>query len=191
MNTELLIEIFGALTGIIYVVLEILKRRTMWVVGIVSSLVYVYVFAHAGFYAMAGLNLYYVAISVYGLWRWKISPDICHVSKRTALFCLLATVLIFLLLTLLLGRFTNAPMPCADALITSMSVVATWMLSRSFLEQWWVWIVANLLAVCVYLWQGLYPTALLYMAFSVAAVIGLKQWSAMNNDNLLSLPPKQ
>jgi len=176
MTPDLLIEIFGALAGVVYVVLEIYKHRSMWVVGIITSLVYIYVFAHNGFYAMAGLNLYYVAISIYGLWRWKVAPDICRAGKRILLLCLLTTAIVFILLSFVLGRFTDAPMPYADALITSMSIVATWMLSRSYLEQWWVWIFANLFAAGIYCWQGLYPTMVLFAAYTVAAVIGYRKW---------------
>jgi nicotinamide mononucleotide transporter len=139
-------------------------------------LVYIYVFARTAFYAMACLNVYYVVISIYGLWSWKVAPQICRIGKRTALFCVLAIMLLFLLLFFILGRFTDAPLPWADALITSMSVVATWMLSRSYLEQWWIWMAANALAIGVYGWQGLYPTAILYIAYTVAAVIGLNRW---------------
>jgi len=176
MSIDIYIEIFGALAGIVYVLLEIMKRRSMWVVGIVTSLVYIYVFAHNGFYAMAGLNIYYVAISIYGLWRWKVAPDICRIEKRILLFCLLAMIISFLLLTIILGRFSDSPLPYADALITSMSIVATWMLARSYLEQWWIWIAANLLAVGVYGFQGLYPTVILYIAYTAAAIIGLYRW---------------
>ena len=176
MNPEFFIEIFGALAGIVYVVLEIYKHRSMWIVGILTSLVYIYIFALNGFYAMAGLNVYYVVISLYGLWSWKVAPNICRIGKRTAIVCLLATAVLFLLLTFALGHCTNAPLPYADALITSLSFVATWMLSRSYLEQWWIWIVANLLAIGVYGSQELYPTALLYVAYLVAAIIGLRRW---------------
>ena len=176
MPPDLYIELFGALTGIAYVLLEILKRRSMWVVGIVTSLAYIYIFSHNGFYAMAGLNVYYVAISIYGLWSWKVAPQICRISKRTATICLFVMALIFVLLTFVLGHFTNAPLPYADALITAMSIVATWMLSRSYLEQWWIWIVANAIATVVYGFQGLYPTAILYIAYTVAAIIGLNRW---------------
>ena len=176
MNIDLYIEIFGALTGIVYVALEIMKRRSMWMVGILTSLVYIYIFVQNGFYAMAVLNIYYVAISLYGWWRWKVAPDVCRIPKRTALFCVLFTGLIFFFLTFVLNRFTDAPMPYADALITALSIVATWMLSQSYLEQWWVWIVANLLAVGVYGWQGLYPTMALFLAYTVAAAVGYKRW---------------
>ncbi|MCL1974140.1 MAG: nicotinamide riboside transporter PnuC [Bacteroidetes bacterium] len=179
---DLYIEIFGALTGMIYVLLEILKHRSMWIVGILTSLVYIYIFGRLGFYAMMGVNIYYVGISIYGLWRWKAAPDICRTGKRTALFCLLAVVSIFFVLYFVLGHFTDGPVPWADALIASMSVVATWMLSHSYLEQWGVWIAANVLATAVYGWQGLYPTAVLYMAYTVAAVVGYRRWLSVGAD---------
>ena len=182
MIPDLYIEIFGALTGAVYVILEILKRRSMWIVGILTSLIYIYVFGRFRFYAMMGLNSYYVGISIYGLWRWKAAPHICRISKRTASFCLLAIIVIFLFLYFLLEYFTNAHIPWADALITSMSVVATWMLSCSYLEQWWIWMAVNLLAVAVYGWQGLYPTALLYIAYTAAAVVGYRRWSGIYTD---------
>ena len=182
MIPDLYIEIFGALTGVIYVILEILRRRSMWIVGILTSLIYIYVFGHIRFYAMMGLNIYYVGISIYGLWRWKAAPDICRIGKRTASCCLLAITLIFIFLYFLLGYFTDAHIPWADALITSMSIVATWMLSRSYLEQWWIWMAANMLAVAVYGWQGLYPTALLYIAYTVAAVVGYRRWLSLCGD---------
>jgi len=188
MIPDLSIEIFGALTGVVYLVLEIYKRTSMWVVGIVTSLVYIYVFVQNGFYAMAGLNVYYVGISIYGLWRWSVAPDICRVGKRTLFLCLLVMALFFALLTLLLERYTNAPMPYADALITSLSIVATWMLSRSYLEQWWIWMVANILAIGVYGWQGLYPTAVLYLAYLVAAIIGLRRWMSIAKAKINTLP---
>ncbi|MCL2728247.1 MAG: nicotinamide riboside transporter PnuC [Bacteroidales bacterium] len=188
MISDFYIEIFGALTGVVYVALEIYKRPSMWIVGIVTSLVYIYVFAQNGFYAMAGLNIYYVGISVYGLWRWSVAPDICRIGKRTALLCLSTTALIFILLAFGLERYTNATMPYADALITSMSIVATWMLSRSYLEQWWVWIVANALAIGVYGWQGLYPTAILYMTYLAAAIVGLRRWRRVAMTKVNTLP---
>ena len=176
MDTSFLIELFGACAGIIYVVLEILKKRVMWVVGIVTSVAYIYIFTRNGFYAMAGLNVYYVAISFYGLWRWKVAPDICRAGIRITSFCLLAIMLLFILLSIILARFTDSPIPYSDALITSLGIVASWMLSRSYLEQWWIWIAANILAAGVAAWQGLYPSAVLFIAYTVAAVIGYRRW---------------
>lgn len=65
-----LLEYFGVLTGLLYLFLEIRQHRAMWVVGFLTSLVYVFVFFFSKIYADMGLNIYYVAISIYGFWQW-------------------------------------------------------------------------------------------------------------------------
>ena len=65
------IEIFGALTGILYVFLEIRQNILLWPLGIVTSAVYIYVFRENGFYAGMALQFYYLAISVYGWRAWS------------------------------------------------------------------------------------------------------------------------
>ena len=67
---EQLLEYFGVLTGLLYLFLEIKQHRAMWIVGFLTSLAYVFVFFLSIIYADMGLNLYYVAISVYGFWLW-------------------------------------------------------------------------------------------------------------------------
>src|SRR5512145_781177 len=66
-----MLEIFGAVTGIIYVFLEIKQKIWLWPVGIATSATYIIVFRDNGFYADMMLNVYYVVISIYGWWAWK------------------------------------------------------------------------------------------------------------------------
>ena len=65
------IEIFGAVTGIIYVFLEIRQNIWLWPVGIITSAVYIVVFFTSKFYADMGLQVYYLVISVLG-WYWWV-----------------------------------------------------------------------------------------------------------------------
>lgn len=70
-------EYFGVATGLLYLFLEIKQHRAMWVVGFLTSFVYVFVFFFSKIYADMGLNLYYVLISIYGFWQWtrqRIAP---------------------------------------------------------------------------------------------------------------------
>ncbi len=60
------LEIFGAVTGILYVILEVRQNKLLWPLGIITSGVYVYVFFTGKFYADMGLQVYYVLISIYG-----------------------------------------------------------------------------------------------------------------------------
>ncbi len=191
-----ILEIFGAVTGIVYVILEIRRNILLWPLGIVTSAVYIVVFGDNGFYAGMVLQGYYVIISVYGWYAWhragsreqgavsseqgaRSSEQVITVSRidtGTAVLCLISSVILWAVLWYPLDRWTDSPVPLWDGLITSLSVVATWMLTRRYLEQWYVWIVANSIAVIVYLTIGMYPTAVLFAVYTVMAVIGLRAW---------------
>lgn len=182
---ENIIEISGAVTGIAYVILEIRRNIWLWPLGIITSAVYMYVFGRNGFYANMGLQGYYLVISVYGWYRWhrpqervqaEEKRDVRRIGRVAAAWCTVAAGLLWAVLWFALDRATDSPVPVWDGLIASLSVVATWMLTRKYLEQWYVWIVANAIAVAVYLASGLYPTALLFFVYFVMAIIGLQTW---------------
>jgi len=183
--TENIVEIFGAVTGVAYVILEIKRNILLWPLGIITSAVYIYVFGRNGFYANMGLQGYYLAISVYGWSMWRrqqegdqsgARTDVRRIDSATAVVCALVAVVLWAGLWLLLDRATDSPVPLWDGLIASLSVVATWMLTRKYIEQWYVWIGANAIAVAVYLASGLYPTAVLFMVYFVMAIIGVRAW---------------
>jgi len=181
-----IIEIFGAVTGIIYVFLEIKQNIWLWPVGIATSVTYIYVFRINGFYADMLLQVYYLIISIYGWWAWKhgtLKADeqnkdlkIMRLDVRTTVWTSAATLFIFAVMWYVLDNWTDSPVPLWDAVITTLSVVATWMLTRKILEQWHVWIIANAIAIAVYIFKGMYPTVILFIVYFVMAVEGLREW---------------
>ena len=181
-----MIEIFGAVTGIIYVFLEIKQNIWLWPVGIATSVTYIYVFRDNGFYADMLLQVYYLVISVYGWWAWThgkqqeeaLNSDlrISRIDLKTAVWTSAFTAIIFAVMWYVLDRWTDSPVPVWDAVITTLSVIATWMLTRKILEQWHVWIVANAIAILVYILKGMYPTVILFIVYFVMAIAGLFEW---------------
>jgi len=181
-----IIEIFGAVTGIIYVFLEIKQNIWLWPVGIATSVTYIYVFRENGFYADMLLQVYYLVISVYGWWAWThgkqqeeaLNSDlrISRIDLKTAVWTSAFTAIIFAVMWYVLDRWTDSPVPVWDAVITTLSVIATWMLTRKILEQWHVWIVANAIAILVYILKGMYPTVILFIVYFVMAIAGLFEW---------------
>lgn len=188
-------EYFGVLTGLLYLLLEIRQHRTMWVVGFLTSLVYVFVFFFSKIYADMGLNIYYVAISIYGFWQWtrkdkKALKEEIPVQNmpagETILYrCLtiplfagisLAILAIYALLYYVLHNFTDSPIPAGDAFTTAVGIVATWMLARRIVEHWIFWIVVNCVSVYLYYLRGLYPTMFLYICYAILAAVGLYTW---------------
>ena len=67
-------------------------------------------------------------------------------------------------------------MPFWDSMTTAMSIVAMWMLSRKYIEQWGVWLVVDVITAALYIYKGIPLTAALYALYSVLAVVGYVRW---------------
>ena len=190
---EQLLEYFGAFSGLLYLFLEIRQHRAMWIVGILTSLFYIFVFFFSKIYAEMGLNVYYVAISIYGFRKWtqgKKQEEILYrtLTPRLLAGVLLAIAALFALLYNILYRLTDSPIPVGDAFTTAVGIVATWMVARRIIEHWICWIVANGVSVWLYYQRGLYPTLFLYTCYTILAAVGWYAWKkkgTKRHDNTL------
>ena len=71
---------------------------------------------------------------------------------------------------------TDSTVPIGDSFTTAMAIVATWMLARKIIEHWFLWIIANLVSIALYIYKGLYPTVILYAVYTAMAVYGYLIW---------------
>lgn len=185
------LEYFGVITGLIYLFLEIKQHKAMWMVGFLTSLVYVFVFFFSKIYADMGLQVYYVVISVYGFYKWsrKKGKDQAennesatgqiiyrHLNRRLSLGISITLLGIFGLLWYMLSQFTDSPIPLGDAFTTAIGIVATWMLAKRIIEHWTLWVVVNLVSVYLYYLRDLYPTMFLYLCYAILAIVGYYNW---------------
>jgi len=175
------IEIVGAILSLIYLYLSIRQKVSLWFFGIISSVFYIVVFFQTKFYADMSLQFYYVVISIYGWINWKKGVageelPATRVAKRMWLRLLLATAVIYVAYYLVLNYYTDSTIPKADSLVGALSIIGTWMLARKYIENWLIWIVADGLCVALYVYKGLYPTAILFVIYTVMSVDGYWQW---------------
>ncbi len=212
------IELFGAITGIIYVFLEIRQTIWLWPVGIITSAVYIWVFFTSKFYADMSLQGYYLIISILGWYWWtgdagKGAEDpelivkdpgegvmmegenqrkdeegnkalqVTRLKLRTGIVLAIVIVFLYAPIWLVLSRLTDSPVPVWDAFITSLSIVATWMLARKIYEHWFLWIVVNFVSAVLFFVKGLYPTLILYLVYGIMSVGGLETWKKTIRDD--------
>jgi nicotinamide mononucleotide transporter len=203
------IEVFGAVTGIIYVFLEIRQTIWLWPIGIITSGVYIWVFFTSKFYADMSLQVYYLIISILGWYWWtrgkrhgaegsehiaertgqigewkkgrkgeevKEELKVTRLKVRTGTILGIVFVLIYLVMWFVLTRWTDSPVPVRDSFITSLSIIATWMLARKIYEHWFLWIVVNFVSAIFFLTRGLYPTVILYFVYGLMSFVGLVEW---------------
>ncbi len=184
------LEYFGVITGLLYLLLEIKQHRAMWVVGFLTSLVYIFVFLFAKIYANMGLQTYYVVISIYGFYQWTRkkheihsendglpSGHILYPHLSIPLFIGITGTLavVFAILGYILYQFTDSPIPVGDAFTTSVGIVATWMLARRIIEHWIFWVIVNLVSVYLYYLRGLYATLFLLCGTSRSRLLQLAE----------------
>ena len=183
-HLETIIEIFGMVSGLIYIFLEIKAKLWMWPVGIITSAIYIIVFFSSKFYADMGLQVYYLIISIYGWIYWyngnkKSETKKLHISKtskKTALILFIVTTVLFFVISYILNNYTDSPLPYWDSFTTALSITATWMLTKKLIEQWIIWIIVDLVSMGLYIYKDLYPTSFLFLVFTILAFVGYFEW---------------
>ena len=183
-------EIFTLVTGVIYIILEIRQKNFMWVIGIATSLAAMWVFFRQGLYASFGLNAYYLVTSFIGLWHWRrdrnrLADDIAsqkdeaihlnRLSWKTVMTSAIEAIAGTVLLAEIMVLFEN-PMSYMDSAVAVLSAIATWWLVKSYLAQWWIWIVADAMSTVLCATQGLWWMSALYCMYALSAIYGLYHW---------------
>ncbi|MEI6754907.1 MAG: nicotinamide riboside transporter PnuC [Paludibacter sp.] len=176
------IEIVGAILSLIYLYLSIKAKVSLWFFGIISSFFYIVVFYQTKFYADMSLQFYYVFISIYGWIHWSKSKSgenelsIVAMTKRDWLITIFGTTIVYVIYYLILAKYTDSTIPKSDSLVGALSVIATWMLAKKFLENWLMWIVVDGLCIGLYIYKELYPTAILFVIYTLMAGVGYWEW---------------
>ena len=183
MELKLILQIVGVALGLLYLWLEYRANIWLWVVGMLMPCVHSLLYYKSGLYADCAMQCYYIVAGLYGLGAWLAGQrrtakplKIAHTPLRLvvpllAIYGVLHTAIYFVLV-----RFTDSSVPFWDSMTTAMSVVAMWMLSRKYLEQWLVWLVVDAITVGLYLYKGIPLTAGLYTLYSALAIAGYLRW---------------
>ena len=150
------LDIVTTVLGLAYILLEYRASVWMWVVGFMMQALGIVLYYQKGLYADCGMEFYYLAMTVYGYWRWVSRPPklggdrglneslkIRHFPKRLIGYWILVIGTVWALIYWLLVTFTNSNVPLADSFTTALSIVGIWALAHKYLEQWFIWIAVD------------------------------------------------
>lgn len=186
------LEIFGTAVGVAYLILEYRASAWLWLAGLVMPVIYLFVYYRAGLYADFAISVYYILASLYGIFCWmflknkKSDTQQITISVMPRRYWVAVTALFFVLfgvIGILLSQFTDSTVPWADAFTTALSIVAMWMLARKYVEQWLLWILADVACAVLYVYKDLWFTGALYLAYAVIAIFGYRKWKVMMQTN--------
>ena len=175
-------ELTAVILALAYLVLAIRQNIWCWFCAAISTAMYVYLFARANLYMESLLNVFYFGMAIYGWTVWRsgetdgelpvsVWPLQVHVYAVSIIIFLAAAT------GFLLAIFSDAAYPYIDSATTFAAVWATFLVARKILENWWYWLVIDVVSVFIYWTRGLETTAVLFIVYVVLIPIGLVAWT--------------
>lgn len=178
------ISLVSGMLGICSVVLGAQGNILTFVFGFAQVATYTYLCCVERFYAEIAINIYYFITMIYGVycWRNRLSNNSLQVQTRRLSIKLLAwgmlLIALFSWLTgWLLARFTDDPQPYMDAFTTVPAIAAQLLMVLAYREQWYLWLVVDVLAVVMWLRAENYCMAAQYIFWCVNCIYGYIQWT--------------
>ena len=176
------LELISFVLSVATVALDIRQVHWAWLFAIVSSATYAVVFFHSRLDGDMGLQFVFIGTSLWGWHQWLRGGrahqglSVSTLTSSGRVWCIVAWLAGFLLLSVFLRTYTDTDVPYIDAFLTAGSLVGQVLLARKKVENWHVWIVVDALYVGLYVYKHLTLTAILYALFILLAWMGLRTW---------------
>lgn len=196
MNITLLsaLEVIATILGIIYLYLEYKAKYALWIVGIIWSVCYVFMFWKQGMIAWMITWGYYFFANIYGLFAWKNDKNVketpTHISTSWIFPIILITTLLMYPLWLLEVKYN--PLAHLNWVIlgtvfsTAIGFVGMVLLAKKIVEQWFVWIIVNFIYTIINFYTGFYAkepthflTASFFLGYTIMSIFGYLNWKRM------------
>ena len=181
------LDILTTVLGLIYIWLEYRASIALWFVGVIMPALDIWLYWSHGLYGDAGMAVYYTLAAVYGFYIWKFkktrklkqSLPIIHLPRRQYLPATLFFLFAWGTTYYILVNWTNSTVPLLDSFTNALSFVGMWALARKYLEQWFFWIVVDVVCCFLYIQKGIPFKAGLYGLYVVIAIAGYYKWKQM------------
>ena len=174
------LELIAIVTSLGYVICNARLNIVTWLLGIIGSVLYVYIFAINSLYASAVLSCIFIAFMLYGWFSWKTSNNgqlpVSYLTNKARIYAFACGVILSPTIYYACKFTTGEAFPAGDAVIAGFSIVAQYLAAKKRIETWYGWIAVNCLAVYIYATNGLLGTAALYAVYIGLAIYGLMQW---------------
>lgn len=181
------LEYIAVFTGIASVWFSRIENILVYPVGLINTIIYIYLSVNGDLYGEASVNFYYTVMSIVGWYQWLRKDErkniILHVTysdskmwKSQLLFFLSFYIAIFFALTFLKQSFAPGAIPWADAFASATAFTGMWLMTKKKVESWYWWIATDFASVPLYFVKGFVFTSVYYFILLVFAFWGLAEW---------------
>lgn len=182
-GTELIAVLFGLFS------VWFMKKESIlaFPFGIINTSAYVYISFQKDLYALAGINIFFALMSVYGWYNWSRQKNgqnkvvISSCGKKELILYFFALFFFFIMIRMILIKYTDSPVPGWDSFTTSLYIIAMWMLATKKIENWFAWIMGDTISIFLYAIpygnnQSNLFSSLQFLIFTFIAILGYIEW---------------
>ena len=178
------LELVAVLLALAYVWFAARQNILCWPSALLSTAIYIGIFWSVALPFHTVLNVYYLLMAVYGWVQWRKvrngGNDKGSGIKQWPLhyhaLCVVGLFIVAQLLIMLVGEQLDNEHVQLDALITVFSVFTTVLVAHKVIENWFYWIVIDVVAAYLYFAKGLALTGCLFALYSLFALYGYMEW---------------
>jgi nicotinamide mononucleotide transporter len=187
MRTTGLLEYIAVFSGILSVWFSKREHILVYPVGLINTVIYVYLSFKYHLLGEAVVNFYYTVMSLYGWVLWSKRDETKNAAVKIrfstskeravqALFFLLLYGLFYFSLVYLKKEFYEGAIPWADAFASATAFTGMWLMAKKKVESWWWWIATNIASIPLYFVKGLVFTSVYYFVLLLLAFAGWAAW---------------
>ncbi len=180
-------EYIAVFTGLASVWYSRKENILVYPVGLINTIIYIYISVKGNLFGEAGVNFYYTVMSFIGWYMWlkkdKKQETVLHVTRSSKkewllqiAFFLFFYITIFLILTYFKKQFYDGVIPWADALASATAFTGMWLMTKKKVESWCWWIATNIASIPLYFVKHYVFTSVYYFVLLVFAFWGLAAW---------------
>lgn len=180
-------EYVAVFAGIASVWYSRIENILVYPVGLINTIIYVWLSMKGDLYGEASVNFYYTVMSIYGWVMWTRKNKTLHYIVQVkfsdarwwiyqSLFFLAFYLAIYFSLTYLKQTFAPGAIPWADAFASATAFTGMWLMTRKKVESWYWWIATNIASIPLYFVKHYVFTSVYYLILLVMAVFGLMEW---------------
>jgi nicotinamide mononucleotide transporter len=175
------LELAGALFGIAGVWLTVKENKWCFFIGIINVLITAYLVYNLKLYADALQQVVYFVLLILGWINWnknnsELPLKISYLKSKVRLQFILLFLFGSALLFLLLKNYTDAALPFWDSTGTVMCFIAQYLVAKKKIENWYLWLIANVMYIAIYYVKGMEYYSILSAIYFIQAVAGLLLW---------------
>jgi len=179
-------EAVAVIFAIAYLFLAVRENILCWLFAFMSTAIYTVLFWDVNLLMESALNVYYMAMAVYGWYQWSRGGHngnnephalgVQTMSGQQHVLVITATTILVFISGYLLSEHSSAAWPYVDSFTTWASVITTYLVTRKYLQNWLYWIVIDMVSIPLYIDRGLNLTAVLFVVYTIVAIIGYFSW---------------